>query len=1468
MSHLLRGRESAVLILQEKSIHHDFIKSAIPEWFTQARLHRVSALKAALSPLPEWNKTASFIEHDRLMRATEESWRAQNNVDRMLDELQDVYSFAEPLLSQALKEQYAVDVDARETFLKLFSPVKTSPWVADVTGGVGSRTVSLLDAAIHNFSIGEVLLADSQFISRPDKFGRFEIKDIRNKISIEQYKSLCRTLDIGARYQQHIEGFLRPVDGVARGALERNITKSQKTALKAALYLAMMKKDITRDGYLAVQGLLQEKAVNAGGLPYRYYHLTMMEVQLKGIVLIATDLETFHSGNQRVIAYVPHDPEHPVKEYSSAIEFSRELTRQLRGRVPTAAGISYQQFFSRFVDHQQRGHFFATLNLRLVEITRHEKEPGVGLPAWRETPVENPRLHFGTLRFEDDRDTRFKGALWVYLYQQQQNKILNDARELAISTDYADRMERWAWFDNLEKIISDIFNVVLMVVTPFVPGLGEVMMVYMAFQLVSELVEGVIDLAEGLYLEGTEHLIGFTESLIQLGTFAAGMKIGTEVVLPKLSSFIESSKVVTLADGSQRLWGQDLEPYRKKNLTLGADSRPDDRWLHQHEGKLILNLDSRYYELRKDPQSAKHRVQHPSRLDAYQPAVEGNGAGAFVIEGEQPHLWSDDTLMVRLGAPIDGLSDAYADIRTVSRTDAAAIRRMYVGNERPLPLLRDTVTRFRIDRDIRTLIEQLGSDQPHVYLKADPALQFQVLQDLWTGKAMELSNSNGDVIGSLGDSSMRPIRIDAKRLTDGDLLKTLLSHLDEGEIKTLMNNEFGAPNLSFDAQAVRLRAMLVKQANRRRTSLFDRRYREFERHWNVDVQRVRGLVPDLPGSVAQEVWALATRSERLVIAQGQLPVRLKNFSLWGLQEVRVSRAYEGLYLDSVDNPDTRSLIMHSLEELPGWNHGVRIEVVRFEYGGRVLDIIGRDDATIRRTLVEREDSTYQAYDDEGNTLHAPCDLHSSLLHALPDAERSRLNINIGEGRKLEQALSARALKPYRLLKVLADLPVLDRLTYDPQLMRLRGGAPTVAGEVAGLLEIQGFYANDLVAGAFDPAASQVEKYNYLRGLKLMHESFLDGDLLALRNALFDANTAGDLDANLRTVQSIEVLPDLKKLMLDEQFDALVGRLFGEQGLVPLTESERNLGINARNLEQTGFTVEYQSLLRTVRDNTGQPSPALADLRTYGEDLFTDVTATDVPIEVTAQTLADLQMAQRAIYRAKELLPLSGNQLPSIWEKGGSAIAKIKGLREMNLEEGGFTARLTIAEAARKAIDIKGGNCSENSKVTFSILASQPRSSKIHIVNATESDHQYVVIGDDISKPEQLVVADSWPEFPAAHLACKGYFSFSLPVVATLEPGPAIAEYAFINEAPAGLATTPAASEANTFRQIKINKLYKSGAYAQFTSLKELGTTYTTSEGVPVSFELLPAPVIQGRIEAYRGYREAFKDLFQVTEDAE
>jgi len=1473
MGHSVLVRGPSVLSTQETSIHHEFIKEALPAWVADASLERVQALKLGLSGIPRWSKEASSALHSSLKKTMVASWKAQNDVDRMLGELQDVYAFAEPLLQQALKQQYGIDVDVRSTYLKLFSPAKLSPWTHNITGGVSSRTVSVLDAALHNFALNEVLLSDSQFISRPDELGHFEVLDIRNKVSIEQFKTVCRELDIGARYKEHLESYLRPTDGLAKGVVQHRIIKSQKAALSAAMDWALMRKDISANGYRLVKGITEGvKGLKLEGIPVRYYHLTMLDTRLHGIVLIAGDLDAAGAG-RRLIAYVPNDPDHPLKEYASLGEFALELTRQLRdaGQAPTRDGLpnrrSYQQFFSRFVAHQQRGHFFAELNSKLVVITRHEKEWGVDLPVWRETAVDNPRLRFGTLKFEEDSETRFNGELWVYLYQVQQNKILNDAREMVISTADADRMERWAWFDNLEKMLSDVLNAALLVVTPFVPFLGEAMMAYMVYQLVSEVVEGVVDLAEGVYLEGAEHLIGFAESLIQLGTFGAGMKLGSEVVLPKLSSFIEGSKPVTLANGDKRLWGQNLEAYQR-DLMLSADSKPDDQWLHRHEGKPILNLDTRYFELNKDPQTGKHRVQHPARPDAYQPVVESNGEGAFVIEGEQPHLWDDDTLMARLGQSMKGLADAYGDIRTVSRSDVNAIRRMYVDKERALPLLSDTVTRFRIDHDIQTFIEQIGSDHPQDYLKADPAFQFRLLDGVWPGRAIELVGADGQVLEVIGRADASPVRIRKDRLIDGDLLKTLLAHLDQAETKTLMNNEFGAPVLAAEVNARQLRLELAKLAKNRRTGLFEARYRQLENARSAKSALVRNIqdrVPDLPGTVAQELLAIASPEELQDIARAKLSDRLENLARWALRDVRSARAYEGLHLKSVDNPDTRRLALHSLENLPGWNPDVRIDVHRFELGGALLDSIGKEDAAIRRTIVEREDLTFQAYDDEGNALNAGSDFYSSILQALPDAERNALNIHIGQGRQLKEAIRNRALKPYRLLKVLTDLPVLDPLTFDPQVMRLRGGAPTGEGEAVVLQAIGDLYPEH-VAGAFGSSVSSYAKYDYLRGLKLIKDNF-EEHFSSLRQALYNANTAEDAQANANVVQSIEALPDLKRLMLDEQFKSLIEQMFTRDGLIPLPESERNLAINARNLERTGRTDEYQALLRSVRENAVTPSPELADLRSYGERLSSDVVTSDEPIEVSPPIMENLKMAQRAICRTKELIPLSGNQLPSMWEKGGSAIAKIKGLRELNLEEGGFTAKLTIAEAARKAIEIKGGNCSENSKVTFSILASQPRTSSIHIVKASDFDHQYVVIGD-LANPGTLVVADSWPEFPAAHLASKGYFEFEMPPVETLAPGPAVSEYNFINEAPPGPATLPVVSETNTFRQIKMNKLYTSGAYAQWTSLKELGQTYRVEDGTPVSFERLPASVIENRVEAYRNYLKAFDDILRAQEDAE
>ena len=96
-------------------------------------------------------------------------------------------------------------------------------------------------------------------------------------------------------------------------------------------------------------------------------------------------------------------------------------------------------------------------------MTWHPHVPGEPLPSWRDTALDNPNLQFSV--------KRIRAPLWEHMYQQKLNKILNDASELAVSTAYADRMARWVWWDNLEKIFADILNAALLVVTPFVPFL-------------------------------------------------------------------------------------------------------------------------------------------------------------------------------------------------------------------------------------------------------------------------------------------------------------------------------------------------------------------------------------------------------------------------------------------------------------------------------------------------------------------------------------------------------------------------------------------------------------------------------------------------------------------------------------------------------------------------------------------------------------------------------------------------------------------------------------------------------------------------------------------------------------------------------------------------------------------------------------------------------------------------------------
>ncbi|WP_223466595.1 dermonecrotic toxin domain-containing protein [Pseudomonas sp. GL-RE-26] len=896
--------------LADKSIHFERVKQAIPYWLKDTSIARVNELKADRVILPDPLRKATQVLQQRLKHGIKLSWTAQNEVDRALSELQDVYAFARPILQQALKDRFGVDDDVEQTWLHLYAPVKTSWWVHDFSDGTTSRTVSLLDAALHNFSLDESFHQDSEFITRPDARGHFGVKHLKHKLSIDQFKSLCRELNIGARYQQHLNDFLLSTNRVASNYLRYIVIRSQKSALNVAAQMALMKKDIDQEAYDVVQGMLDDRSkMQWRGQPVGYYNLSMMDTRLVGIVLIAPDVSTA-TGTVPVMAYVPHDPEHPLKLYPSTLDFMTELTRQLRDGTSSKR---YQQYFSQFVPHQQRGHFFAGLNDRLSTIEWQPVPPGSNLPSWRETPVANPDLKFSLSSVKTDRETVFKNDLWGYYYRQKLNKILNDGREIAISTEYADRMARWAWWDNLEKMLSDIFNVALLVATPLVPGLGELMLAYTAYQLTDEVVEGIVDLAEGHFAEAAEQTISVLESVVQLGAFAAGGAIGN-VARAKLSPFFEGLKPVQTADGRTRLWNPDLAPYQQSDLALPTDARPDAQGIYQHQGQQILRLDDQLFAVQTDPVTGQHRIQHPQRPDAYTPNLRHNSHGAWVSETENPREWEGTTLMRRLGHTTDAFSDTQLErIRQISGTEEAELRRMHIEHAPPPPLLTDTLQRL------------------------------------------------------------------------------------------------GAPVNPFPALPPEMAAL----------------FSDF---------------PELPGPVAEKIFASATHSERQQTTRHKrLPLRLKSQARELQFETQAVRAAHGLYDNALVSGDTERLVLGTLRTQTDTFGNLRIEIRQGALDGELRCSAGPEDAAQVRVMIRNESGKYEVRDAEDQQIHAADDFLPALLQAMGRDGRRAVGYRAGDVGFFRHWIIAKTETPSERRAVLATPPIRMVVEHETVLLVRAGG---------------------------------------------------------------------------------------------------------------------------------------------------------------------------------------------------------------------------------------------------------------------------------------------------------------------------------------------------------------------------------------------------------------------------------------------
>lgn len=1033
---------------------------------------------------PEWYLKARKIDRDQLKELFGRRWLLQGQLEGLTGQLQqDVRQFAEPLLTNALKETLKVELDVRTAQLRLYVPDTLILGIN--SGAFHSRHMTLLDAALHNFEAREAetdAFGDGSGVFTLDAEGA----PLRHSLSVARFVTLCRQLDLGAQYQAHLKQVLLPDAASAKETLHQQSVDSAKAAFKLAALAAHLKGDITAHAFsqmLAVHDAKPGRALY--GAPMLNHRLSLMGFRLSGITLFSAvaepswvknavdemtspalkalldvsnsvpflpsqDLERFKllkaffangpkglseelarrqdTYNQsrlvgHLVVYIPDDPDHPLKEYASFTEFMTTLTGQL-------IRADYQAFFSRFVAQKDKGLFFARANERFKTFKWQQRKPLDMGPWWRETAVENPD--------PEPITNPLTGDLWLSVFNDRRAKLIADARQIAVPTGDEDAKSRWARLTSYLGIVWNIFNFAALLV----PGLGEAMLGIMAAQLLEELVEGVEDWSKGDRDEASGHLLSVLINGAQLAMMGAGHvlpKTGLTPIQP--SPVFDGLQAVELPSGKPSLWKPDLTPYQH-GKPLDKEVSPDALGLHRQDGDVVLPLENARYRVSADPATGEYRIDHPSRPDAYKPRLAHNGAGAWRTELERPLMWDDDKVWQRLGHSLNELPAArQAQVRTVSGADHTALRRMHAEGERPPPLLSDTLKRFRIYTEAQDVSQQILDNRMSDALEGFLPTFVTELPGWPANRAIELFEGpglSGESItyGHVDATAAQTIKVSRAQLRSGQLPEFVLDALQEPEVRDMLGTRLSTDRAArLDA----LRARLAMHADRQTRRLFDSLYNASERANEANLRLLQQAYPNLPGSVGERLLRQASAEElRFIEQKGRVPLRLKAQARQALHEVRVVRAYEGLYLGDLASTDTQRLALHSIEALPGWSDRVRIEVRRLSFNGELSDSLGRADAPIRKVLVLNDEGKFEARDAQDQHLHGADELYGAVLHALPDAERKALGYEINQGTQLKDAVQRQPLDHERFAEILQDASV-RKPAYDPQTMKLRGG---------------------------------------------------------------------------------------------------------------------------------------------------------------------------------------------------------------------------------------------------------------------------------------------------------------------------------------------------------------------------------------------------------------------------------------------
>ena len=1012
-------------ILFRHSRNFNPIKESLPPWAFELPAKTFIPLKTANPTLHHTLKNITPAQNSTFKKALTARWQARNEVDQLLNNLVDIPAFAEPLLKQAIKTRYQLDLDVNNLYINLYIP-KYLPVTGLRDSGSTTWRVSLLDAALHNFELHETLpyayLSDSGYISRPNQQGHYQPRDdITRAMPVLGFTALCRALNLGARYNAHLRLHLGLDDRGKQLRLKTKIRESHHADLQAEMTHA----SLTRQMHLATYESLATYLSGMGN-SWQNYRLTLFSLDVEGPILFTPE------GQRSVVVYIPHDPLYPIKEYSSLGRFIEHLTERLKSPA-------YQHFFSRFIAHDHLAAFFGGLKkayFRIIIDTPNAPEDASRDFGVTETliPLQNPELDYSTLAITDD--------LWETLYSRKLARVFNDAKSIAVSTDAEDRKTRQERWERLKSIGLALLNAATLVIAPFVPVVGELMLLQMAYQLVDDVYEGVHDWVEGKTLEAFEHLFSVLESVVQAGLFAAGGKIVGDL-LPKPSVFVEGMRPVMSSDGSTRLWNPDISVY-SHDLNLPEALQPDSLGLRRHDDKIVLKLNhsaqaEHTLVLDQGQHPQQYTLQHPSRAESYAPSIKHNSEGGWLMEGERPQTWEGSILMRRLGHITDGLSDAELEqLRTISGTGEDILRRVHMHNEPIPPLLKDSLTRLKIQKQNIQDIARIREGQAI----ADRVEWLEALPTELTGwpesKALKVFSDH--------TFSGPPHTFGNPEALPEDTLEISQAAINQGQLWPLVAERFNQTELAGlvgadtpQAEVVKkLRGKVADHAHKHRESLFKDACFRANKTRLAQAHLIESTFPELPAPVTRKLLETASPLETQdILQEHRVPLRLEKLATELQSQTRIAHAREGLLEDDLLSPEGEKIALNTLKIYTDTLSDLNIEVRERVTNGTLRCAHTPPGATSRRVLVRLEPGKYEVYDEHNVLLKPASNFYSALLKALPERSLTHLKSHLSPGKTLKQWLAGKYDETAQI-RIALDLPSVSSSVARESEILLRG----------------------------------------------------------------------------------------------------------------------------------------------------------------------------------------------------------------------------------------------------------------------------------------------------------------------------------------------------------------------------------------------------------------------------------------------